>query len=299
MHAPVSPPKDTSRLAAIGLTCAAVFLFSILDSTAKYCSTVAAVPVLQVIWVRFLSHAAFSAVLFGPRTFRRSLRSAQPWLQALRGMFLLGATAFNFMALQYLQLDQSATIFFLSPFVVAVLAGPILGEWIGWKRLLAVLAGFSGVILVVRPGFGGVHWAILFSFGGMISYSLYNILTRYLARHDPSEVTQVYSPLAGLAAFAPFGLSAWTWQHDAWTWVAMLSTGVSGGFGHYLLILAHRRAPAPVLAPFIYVALFSQSLLGYLVFGDVPSLWTLAGGTVIIGSGLYLLYRERQNIGNT
>ncbi len=296
MHAPVSLQKDNSRLAAIGLTCAAIFLFAVLDSTAKYCTTVAAAPVFQVIWMRFLSHSAFSAVLFGPRTFRRSLRSARPWLQALRGIFLLGATAFNFMALQYLQLDQSATVFFLSPFIVAVLAGPILGEWIGWKRLLAVLAGFSGVIIVMRPGFGGVHWAILFSFGGMISYSLYNILTRYLARYDPSEVTQVYSPLAGLAAFAPFGLSAWTWHHDAWTWAAMLSTG---GFGHYLLILAHRRAPAPILAPFIYTALFSQSLLGYLVFGDVPSPWTLGGGAVIIGSGIYLLHHERRTARNT
>ena len=297
MHAPVALKDDTSRLAAIGLMCAAIASFSVLDSTAKYCATAAAVPVFQVIWVRFLSHAAFSFVLFGPGTFRRSLRSARPLLQGLRGLFLLGATAFNFVALQYLQLDQSATIFFLTPFIVAVLAGPILGEWIGWKRLIAVLFGFSGVILVVRPGFGGIHWAVVFSFCGMVSFALYNILTRYLARYDPSEVTQVHSPFAGLIAFAPFGIGAWTWHHDAWTWAAMLSTGVSGGFGHYLLILAHRRAPAPVLAPFVYVGLISQSAAGYLIFADVPSLWTLAGGAVIIGSGLYLLYCERAGAG--
>lgn len=294
MHAPVPVNDSTSRLTAIAFTCAAISLFAVLDSTAKYCATVAAVPIFQVIWIRFLSHTAFSVALLGPGTFRRSLRSNRPVLQGLRGLFLLGTTALNFMALQYLQLDQAATFFFLSPFVVAVAAGPILGEWIGWKRLIAVAAGFSGVILVMRPGFGGIHWAAAYSFCGVISYALYNILTRYLARHDPSEVTQVYSPLAGMVAFAPLGISAWNWHLDAWTWAAVLSTGVSGGLGHYLLILAHRRAPAPILAPYVYIGILTQSLMGYLVFRDVPGLWTLAGGAVIIGSGLYLLHCERQ-----
>lgn len=284
--------SPNARLVAIALICIAVTSFSVLDASAKYLMTALSIPVFQAIWFRFLSHVAFTFVAFGPRNFAVSLRSARPSLQIFRGILLFSTTALNFAALRYLQLDQIATLFFLTPFVVAILAGPFLDEWIGWRRLLAVMVGFSGVVLITRPGFGGIHWAVIYSFGAVFCYACYTVLTRYLARHDPTLVTQVYSPLAGVVMLTPLGLWVWEWPADLWTWALMISTGVSGGFGHYLLILAYRRAPAPILAPFAYVGLISQSVIGYLIFSDVPSTWTLAGGAVIIGSGLYLLYRE-------
>lgn len=285
--------QDNTRLMAIAMMCGAVFTFSLLDSASKYLITVASIPILQAMWVRFFSHVGFSFFVFGPRSFAASLKSARPGLQLLRGFLLMATTGFNFLALQYLQLDQVATIFFLTPFLVAVLAGPILGEWIGWRRLVAILVGFSGVILIMRPGFGGIHWAVSYSFCATISYAIYVILTRYLARHDSSLVTQIYSPLAGLVILTPLGLWVWEWPTELSTWLIMFSTGISGGLGHFLLILAHRRAPAPILAPFTYIGLVSQTTMGYLVFSQLPSEWTLAGGAVIISSGLYLLYRER------
>ncbi len=285
--------EESSRLKAIGLMCAAIAFFALLDSTAKYVVTITAVPLFQAVWMRFASHVAFNMVIFGPRNAARALRSNKPWLQFLRGIFLLGSTACNFAALRYLQLDQSVTIFFLTPFLVAVLAGPLLGEWIGWRRMMAVLVGFSGVILVIRPGFGGIHWAVIYSFLATLCYAFYTISTRYLARYDPSPVTQVYSPLPGLLALAPLAFSVWTWPQSWITWLLMISTGLWGGVGHYMLILAHRRAPAPVLAPFTYISILFQATLGYLVFHDVPSVWTAAGGAIIIASGLYLLHRER------
>jgi drug/metabolite transporter (DMT)-like permease len=284
---------ESSRLRAIGLMCVAIGLFALLDSTAKYAVTVLAVPLFQVVWMRFVSHAVLNIVALGPATFMRSLKSTHPGQQFVRSLFLFGSTAFNFAALRYLQLDQSVTIFFLTPFFVAVLAGPLLGEWIGWRRLVAVVVGFSGVILVLRPGFGGIHWAAIYSFCSVISYALYIISTRYLARYDPPLVTQVWSPLGGMLVMAPFGISAWVWPPDALTWVMIASTGLWGACGHYLLIQAHRRAPAPVLAPFSYIGLIFQATLGYLVFADIPNIWTIAGGAVIIASGLYLLHRER------
>jgi drug/metabolite transporter (DMT)-like permease len=285
--------EDNTRLTAIALMCGAVFTFSLLDSASKYVITVASIPVLQVMWVRFMSHVAFSFIAFGPRSFAGSLKSARPGLQLLRGFMLMATTGFNFLAMQYLQLDQVATIFFLAPFFVAVLAGPILGEWIGVRRLVAILIGFSGVILIMRPGFGGIHWAVSYSFCATICYAIYNILTRYLARYDSSMVTQTYSPLAGLVILTPLGIWAWEWPAELATWLIMISTGISGGVGHYMLILAHRIAPAPILAPFTYVGMLSQCIMGYLVFSQLPNEWTLAGGAVIISSGLYLLYRER------
>lgn len=286
--------NEGARMQGIALMCIAIASFSLLDSAAKYLVTFAAVPIFQAVWFRFVSHVAFTFVAFGPRNFAMSLKSNKPWQQIFRGILLFATTGFNFAALQHLQLDQVATIFFLSPFLVAVLAGPILGEWIGMRRLIAIMIGFSGVILVMRPGFGGIHWAVSYSFAATLCYAGYNILTRYLASYDASLVTQVYSPLAGVVMLAPIAIWTWEWPSELWVWLLMISTGVSGGFGHYLLILAHRRAPAPILAPFTYIGLLTQSLVGFLFFSELPSPWTLAGGAVIVGSGLYLLYRERR-----
>jgi drug/metabolite transporter (DMT)-like permease len=128
-------------------------------------------------------------------------------------------------------------------------------------------------------------------------YALYNIATRYLAAFDPPEVTQTYTPLAGAVVMAPFALAAWQWPQDALVWLLFASLGFWGGLGHWLLILAHRHAPAPVLAPFIYLGLIWMSVAGLLIFRDVPTLWTLSGAAIVILSGLYLLARERRAVG--
>ncbi|MCG8559466.1 MAG: DMT family transporter [Hyphomicrobiales bacterium] len=295
------PPSDLAlaqtrarRLQAVGLMCLAIVLFSVLDATAKYVVGVLDVPVAQAVWMRFASQVLFSVVLLSQLSLPRLLKTAKPVHQIVRSGFMLGATVFNFLAVRYLQLDQTITIFFLAPLVVAALAGPLLGEWVGWRRLLAIMTGFLGVLLVTRPGFGGIHWAVVFSFAGMLSYALYNLSTRYLAAHDPSEVTQFYSPLAGFLMVMPFALTVWEWPPSALAWLLLFALGAFGGIGHWMLILAHKHAPASSLAPFVYVGLPCMTGLGYVVFGDIPSLWTLAGGSVVIGSGLYLLYRERR-----
>ncbi|MGD9867091.1 MAG: DMT family transporter [Hyphomicrobiales bacterium] len=294
--APTTPFGQTihSRLTAIGLMCAAVSLFALLDATAKYLVSSKGLPVIEVVWLRFLVNGLLFFVVISPFALQRIVRTARPGHQALRSLFMLGATIFNFAAVKYLQLDQTVTIFFLTPLLVAALAGPLLGEWVGWRRLLAILGGFLGVLLVMRPGFGGIHWAVIFSFCATLSYAFYNISTRYLASHDPTEVTLFYSPIAGLILTMPFALMDWVWPADLLTWALLFSMGVLGGAGHWLLILAHRSAPAPVLSPFVYVGLVWMIIFGYLLFGDVPSLWTLSGGAVVILSGLYLLARERR-----
>lgn len=286
-------PLTNSRFLAIALTCAASLLFAFLDTSAKYLATVAHVPVLEIIWIRFVVNALLIVAMLGPNAALRALPSNKLMNQLLRSVFLIGATAFNFLALQYLQLDQTATIFFLAPFIVAALAGPMLGEWIGWHRLLAICVGFTGVLFVTRPGFGGIHWAVSFSLLATLSYALYILWTRYLARFDNASTTLVYTPLAGAVCVAPFALANWEMPASAWAWFVLLSTGVFGGAGHWLVILAHERAPAPILAPFGYISIIFMIALGLLVFADVPSWWTVGGAAVIILSGIYLLFRER------
>lgn len=281
-------------LFGILLMCASSIPFSILDATVKYLAANIGVPVAQIIWIRFLMHVVFSAVMIGPRKLPSVSRSNKPLLQLLRSVFLLGATGFNFYALKYLQLDQTMTIFFLAPFVVAGLAGPVLGEWVGWRRFMAIVFGFSGVLLVIRPDVDGIHPAYFLAICAAVSYGCYNIATRYLSSLDRSETTQLYSPIAGLIAFAPAAFMSWEWPQETFTWVLLISLGISGGIGHWILIVAHRYAPASTLAPFVYFGLISMVITGYLIFGDLPTIWTLSGGAVVVSAGLYLLYRERK-----
>jgi drug/metabolite transporter (DMT)-like permease len=293
----VETADKSARLKAIGLMILATVCFAVLDATAKYLVMEKAIPVTQVTWLRFAGHVVFSAVALWPFALQPSLRSARPWVQIVRSGFMIVTTGLNFVALKYLQLDQTVAIFFLTPLIVAALAGPLLGEWVGWHRMVAIVAGFIGVLVVMHPGIGTLHWAMLLALAATFGYALYNIATRYLAAYDPPEVTQTYTPLAGVLLLAPFALADWQWPQETSLWIWFASLGLWGGLGHWLLILAHRSAPAPVLAPFIYLGLIWMSVAGFLVFGDVPSLWTLSGAAIVILSGLYLLARERKVMG--
>jgi drug/metabolite transporter (DMT)-like permease len=155
------------------------------------------------------------------------------------------------------------------------------------------VVGFAGILLVTRPGAGGIHPAALLVVVAAICYALYSILTRVLVRSDSDATTNFYSNLVGAAAITLAVPFYWTSQSDAIVIALMCSMGLFSGFGHFLLIRAHRLAPAGVLAPFIYTEIVWMIALGFLIFGDLPSRWTLAGVAVVIASGLYLLYRER------
>ena len=210
-----------------------------------------------------------------------------------RSVLLLGSTVFNFMAFRFLQLDEALAILFSTPFLVAILAGPVLGEWVGWRRWTAIIIGFCGVLLVARPGAGGIHPAALLILASALCYALYSISTRVLSRHDSDETTNFYSNLVGAVVITVAVPFVWTNQSDWHIILLMCSMGLLSGIGHYLLIIAHRLAPAAILAPFIYTEIAWMIALGYFVFADVPNHWTLAGVAIVIASGIYLLYRER------
>jgi drug/metabolite transporter (DMT)-like permease len=131
------------------------------------------------------------------------------------------------------------------------------------------------------------------AFGSMLCYVVFLLLTRYLAEYDPPQVTLFYSMLAGALLLAPWAIADWVWPADALTWALLFSMGLWGGIGHYLVILAYRQAPASTLAPFIYLGLITHTAAGYLVFGQFPDTWTLAGAAIVIASGIYLVHRER------
>ncbi len=282
-----------SRRKAIALMCAAVSLFSVLDTLAKYLANSTGLPVTQIIWVRFAGNILLNLLMFGPFLLLAALNTPHKWMHLIRSLLMAATTGLNFLALKYLQLDQTVTMFFIAPLIVAALGGPLLGEWIGWRRFLAILLGFTGVLFITRIGLGGVHSAMIYSLGAALTYALYMISTRYISKLEAPELMQITAPMAGFILFAPLAYAQWIWPQTIMIWVLLLLMGLIGGFGHWLLVLAHRLAPAPILAPFTYVGLPSMTVLGWMVFGDLPSWWTLLGASIIMSSGAYLLWREK------
>jgi drug/metabolite transporter (DMT)-like permease len=283
------------RLTGIAMMCGAVAFFAALDAIAKYLGR--HMDPLQVTGMRFISGFLIALIIFNPLTRPGLLRTYRPGLQFLRGLFFVSTTIFNFLAFRYLQLDEALAIMFATPFLVAIAAGPVLGEWVGWRRWTAIAVGFLGVLVVIRPGIGGgMQWAALLSVASAIFYASYGIATRMVSRSDSSETTLFYGNLVGVGVMLP--VLPFVWTAPSWTDLVMLmAVGALGSAGHYLLIAAHRRAPASVLSPFIYTQLLWASTLGFLVFGDIPTQWTLGGGAIVVASGLYLIHRERKVTG--
>jgi len=287
----MSVPAQPSELRGIGLLCASVVFFSCLDTVAKYLS--AEIPVLQIVWARFAMHAVLMVLVLRPRQTVSRLASANPGLQLMRAVLLFATTLFNFIAVRELQLSVTVSIMFTAPLIIAALSAPLLGEHVEPRRWAAIVIGFSGVLLVTRPGFGDFDWATMYSFAAAGCFALYSLATRMAARYDSAVTTILYTPIAGAVLLAPLMPFVWISPQDALGWGLLFITGALGGYGHYLMVLAHRSAPAALLAPFIYSQIVSMVLLGFVVFGDVPALTTLIGAAIVISGGLYLLYRTR------
>jgi drug/metabolite transporter (DMT)-like permease len=280
------------RLTGIALMCGAVALFACLDTTAKYLNT--QMGPMQIAWARYTSAFVLTLFVSNPLTHPGLLRTKRPSLQIVRSALLAASSVLNFLALRWLQLDEALSIIFTFPFIVAIAAGPMLGEWIGWRRWCAIAIGFGGVLLITRPGFGGMHPAAFISLAATICYGFYAVITRILSRVDSNQTSLFYSNFIGALILLPVVPFVWT-TPDNWVIALMLvATGVLGSLGHFFLIAGHKLAPASVLSPFVYTQLIWVVILGYLVFDHVPTAWTMAGAAVVVSSGLYLLHRERK-----
>lgn len=285
------------RLTGIALMCGAVALFACLDATAKYLNT--EMDSLQVAWARYTSALLLTLIVSNPLTQPGLLRTRQPTLQIVRSLLLVGSTTLNFLALRWLQLDEALSIIFTFPFIVAIAAGPMLGEWIGWRRWLAICVGFGGVLLITRPGFGGMHPAAILTILATIFYGLYAVITRIVARTDSNQTSLFYANCIGALVMLPVIPFVWTAPENWWVALLLACLGVFGSAGHFLLIAGHRIAPASILSPFVYTQLIWVVIFGYVVFDHVPNNWTMAGAAIVIASGLYLLHRERKRGGTT
>ena len=283
-----------NRLVGIGLMMATLMLFTGLDTTAKWLGR--SLPPIEIAFFRYLIAFLAGALVFNPWRTPTAWTSRRPVLQALRALLLLGSTVFNFIALQHLQLAETMSIAFGTPFMVAVLSVPLLGETVGRHRWAAITLGFVGVLLVTRPTPSHFDPAMILAFGNAICYAFYVIVTRMLANVDSTASLLIWSAGLPVLLIAPFLPAVWVVPSGAADWVPLIAIGLFGAVAHFLLILAYARAPASALSPFIYTQIVWMTLAGYLVFGDVPGVWTLAGGAVVIASGLWLVVHERLRV---
>ena len=280
-------------MAAILLVFSAGLTFSFLDSSAKFLASEGFAPPF-IAWMRFAGHAVLAFLFLRPwKTLALFATPSLP-LQLLRGMLLFASTLFNFLALQTLQLAETVSIAFFAPMVITALAGPMLGEWAGWRRWLAVIVGFCGVLVITRPGLGVFGIGHVYALGAMLSYCFYVIMTRHMGARETAESLIFYSALAPVVLMAP-ALPVYGSVPDQWLhWALLISLGFYGAFGHWLLIQAYRVATTTALAPYAYLQIVWMVMLGYVIFGDFPDVWTLGGAMIIVASGLYIVHRERQ-----
>lgn len=285
--------EQGERMTAIALMCATMIFYAALDTTAKWLGL--SLPLLQIVWARYVGATLIALVIGNPLTAPHRLRSNGLRLQLIRSGFLFGSTVLSFTAVRYLQLSETTAINFALPLAVALAAGPVLGEWVGPRRLAAIVFGFVGVLVVVQPWTGRVHPAMLLSVANVGFGAGYNMLTRLVAQRDTARTTLIYSTLSGAVLLTPIIPFVWVAPPGAAAWAGLVGIGTIGAIAHSLIILAHARAPASILAPFSYMQLIWMVLLGYLLFGDVPHRSTMLGAGIVVVSGLYLWHRERRD----
>jgi drug/metabolite transporter (DMT)-like permease len=279
-----------SRRIGIGLVTAATICFAALDACAKW--LVQSLPVFEVVWLRFLTHAALMALLLAPVYRWELVRVHSARLQMLRALMLGSMTALNFWALQYLQLAETGAIQFSVPLMIALFSAWWLHEHLDWRRWLAIGAGFAGVLLVIRPGTQAFHPAILLSVLNAVLYAVFNMLTRRMAATESPASMQLMSALGATLLLTPFALAKWQAPADLATWAVIGLCGLCGGLGHYCVAKAHRYATAAILGPFLYQQIVYMALWGWLIFTQVPDGFVVAGAGVVVASGLYLLWME-------
>lgn len=286
-----SRPSTRAPLKALIPLFGSTMVFACLDTTAKAMSY--HLPVIEVSWFRYVINLLMAVAVLNPLSSPDSWRFERPGLQIVRALLLTVMTLANFSALHYLQVAEVTSIGFLSPMVITLLSVIFLHEKIGIRRVVAIVIGFLGVLLITQPGFGAFHPAMLLALTSMLSGAIYNLVTRHLAtRVHPGSLVISLAAVPSLLLIPPL-LVVWQTPSSPLVWAGLIFMGAAGGFGHFLVMTAHRFATAATLAPYGYIQLIWTVISGYLVFADVPPIWTLVGAGVVVASGLYLFHRER------
>jgi drug/metabolite transporter (DMT)-like permease len=285
-----APARADRPFRGIALILASTVFLGASDVTAKYLS--ATLPSIEIAWIRFLVFALIMSPAMLPGSPLFALRTGRPGLQLMRGVALLASSLFFISGLRFLPIAEASATGFVSPLFVTALSIVFLGERVGVRRWLATAVGLIGVLIILRPGTGAFHPAAFFPLVSALAWAGTLIMTRMLSGREHAITTMTYSSIVGvcvISALVPFVWVAPSW-HDILFGVFI---GVASTAGQWIVVLAFRYADASVLAPFSYTQLLWVSILGFVIFGEVPDVWTVTGAVFIVASGLYTAHRER------
>jgi drug/metabolite transporter (DMT)-like permease len=284
------PARADRPFRGIALILASTVFLGISDVTAKYLS--ATLPSIEIAWVRFLVFALVMSPAMLPGSPLYALRTSRPGLQVMRGATLLMSSLFFISGLRFLPIAEASATGFVSPLFVTALSILFLNERVGVRRWLATAVGLIGVLVILRPGSSAFHVAAFFPLVSALAWASTLIMTRMLSGRERAITTMTYSSITGaglMCALVPF-----VWVTPSWHDILFgILIGVASTAGQWIVVLAFRYADASVLAPFSYTQLVWVSILGFLIFGEVPDIWTVVGAAFIVASGLYTAHRER------
>ncbi len=277
---------------AIILNLSAWVMLPIMDGFAKYLSST--LPVLQITWSRYF----FTVVIVLPIMlvfFRKNLTwTEQPKLQLIRGLLLFCANILFFYSISIISLAKALTLAFISPLIVTALSPILLGEKVGFRRWAAVITGFIGSLIVIRPGFLEINLASMAALGTGVLYGFYLIVTRKLHNSDSPLLTLLLTGIVGVIIGSMIVPTVWV-QPTITEWYMMFAIGFFASIGHLFLILSLKYADASKLAPFAYFEILTNIIIGYFFFNHFPDYWHFLGLFIIISSGIYIFRREIQN----
>ena len=276
----------------IFLICLAVLLFASHDTLSKYLSGF--YPIVMVVWARYVVHTLLMLMVFVPRSgFSAVVRTKRPGLQFLRAMCLIGTSLFFTTGLRYIPLAEATAVNFLAPLLVTALSVPLLGEHVTRRQWLAVLGGFAGVLIVIRPGGALFTPTIVLPLCSALCFGFYQLLTRKLTGIDSPTTSNFLTGIINsliMSALLPFFWSTPSWPHA----VFMIGLGTCGMLGHMLLTQAFRHAAPAMLAPFSYGQILFAGMYGYLIFDHTPDSYAIVGIAVICLSGLAVAFGQRK-----
>jgi drug/metabolite transporter (DMT)-like permease len=283
--------EQNTRL-GIWLMIATTFVFSLQDGISRHLA--GEYNVMMVVMIRFWFFAVFviAVALRKGGSLRAVVRTRYPVLQITRGVLLAAEVCVMVLAFTLLGLVESHAVFTCYPLLVAALSGPVLGEKVGWRRWAAIGAGFVGVLIILEPGYRVFSATALIPLFSALLFALYGLLTRYVARGDSAAVSFFWTGAIGALAMTPPGL--WSWQPMTaidWGWMGLLCC--TAAFAHWLLIRAYEVAEASAVQPFAYLQLVFASALGIFLFGETLQPNVALGAAVVVGAGLFTLWRQR------
>ena len=284
--------KQNERL-GIFLMVITTIVFASQDGLSKYLAT--EYNVYMVVMIRYWFFAAFVMTISSrkPGGVKQVAKTKTPLLQIFRSLILVAEMCVTILAFTLLGLAETHAIFASYPLIIAMLSGPILGEHVGWRRWLAICVGFFGILIILNPGNGIFSPYALVPLAGAILFALYGLLTRYAGQYDNSSTSFFWTGIVGCIAMTAIGLNFWdpVSQGD---WSIMLILSASGMLGHFLLIKCYELAEASAVQPFAYLQLIWASLIGVIIFGEQITTNVLIGACIIVGAGLFTLWRERK-----